>query len=207
MSDSTPRCGSTKSDGSGHCTQIAGWGTTHVGVGRCKLHGGASPLAELSGQLVIARHEAQVMGVPLPADPLEAILQCIAIAAGEVRYCSDRIAELEERDAAGPVRTITTKPVKGGGKDDRTTEIQLGPPALHIWIKARHEAMDRLVVYSKVALANKIDERRVDLAKRQAETVAEAMRLLATRLGHDPAEPKVREAMRGSLTVIAAGAA
>lgn len=26
------------------CQQAAGWGTDHVGVGRCKLHGGASPV-------------------------------------------------------------------------------------------------------------------------------------------------------------------
>ena len=30
----------------GYCTQRAGWGTSHPSVGRCKLHGGASPLYE-----------------------------------------------------------------------------------------------------------------------------------------------------------------
>jgi len=27
-----------------YCTQAAGWGTSHAGVGRCKLHGGAIPM-------------------------------------------------------------------------------------------------------------------------------------------------------------------
>lgn len=27
----------------GHCRHEAGWGTDHAGIGRCKLHGGASP--------------------------------------------------------------------------------------------------------------------------------------------------------------------
>src|SRR3990172_10134718 len=36
-------CNSRKKDGSGHCMRPAGWGTDHVGVGRCKLHGGSSP--------------------------------------------------------------------------------------------------------------------------------------------------------------------
>lgn len=40
--DDRPRCGSTKSDGSGVCTQSAGWGTNHPGEGKCKLHGGKS---------------------------------------------------------------------------------------------------------------------------------------------------------------------
>lgn len=36
-------CGAKTRSGT-PCTQVAGWGTQHVGVGRCKLHGGASPI-------------------------------------------------------------------------------------------------------------------------------------------------------------------
>lgn len=32
--------------GGGKCQQKAGWGTKHVGSGRCKLHGGATPTRE-----------------------------------------------------------------------------------------------------------------------------------------------------------------
>ena len=35
-------CNARKSDGSGYCKQPAGFGTDHVGSGRCKYHGGAS---------------------------------------------------------------------------------------------------------------------------------------------------------------------
>ena len=38
------RCG--RNDG---CGQKAGWGTDHVGVGACKLHGGLSPKGEANG--------------------------------------------------------------------------------------------------------------------------------------------------------------
>lgn len=37
------RCGA-KTRGGTRCTQTAGWGTDHVGQGRCKLHGGATPI-------------------------------------------------------------------------------------------------------------------------------------------------------------------
>ncbi len=38
-------CGAhVKSRPGGRCEQRAGWGTDHVGVGRCKLHGGATPI-------------------------------------------------------------------------------------------------------------------------------------------------------------------
>jgi len=41
-------CNARKTDGSGHCGQPAGWGTDHVGHGRCKYHGGDSPNGEKS---------------------------------------------------------------------------------------------------------------------------------------------------------------
>jgi len=41
---SYPICGAkTKKDGT-PCQRPAGWGTDHPGVGKCKLHGGASPI-------------------------------------------------------------------------------------------------------------------------------------------------------------------
>jgi len=37
-------CGQKKRDGSGtFCKRPAGWGTSHVGFGSCKLHGGCAP--------------------------------------------------------------------------------------------------------------------------------------------------------------------
>lgn len=42
-------CGAETRDG-GECQRPAGWGTDHVGEGRCKQHGGASPSGEDHGQ-------------------------------------------------------------------------------------------------------------------------------------------------------------
>lgn len=39
----TSRCEAKTKSGS-PCNRPAGWGTHHVGVGKCKLHGGASPV-------------------------------------------------------------------------------------------------------------------------------------------------------------------
>lgn len=36
----TETCNGIKRGGKSHCTARAGWGTDHVGQGRCKLHGG-----------------------------------------------------------------------------------------------------------------------------------------------------------------------
>lgn len=37
-------CGAQKRSGEGMCHQPAGWGTDHPGKGRCKFHGGATPV-------------------------------------------------------------------------------------------------------------------------------------------------------------------
>lgn len=147
------------------------------------------------------------MGIPTDLEPHEALLECIRIAAGEVRYASDRIAELDLEQAIGPV--VSTRPLKyEKGAESSTERVEEhGPPALHIWIEARHRAMDRLVDYSKIAIAAGIAERHIELAEGQAQQLAEAMRRMAAALGYDPADPKVREAMRGSLTVINGGLA
>lgn len=199
-------CGAKKKSG-GTCRLVAGHGTSHVGVGRCRRHGGASPKAEMAGVVTLARREATVMGQPLDIEPGEALLECVRISAGEVQYASDRIAELDPEQIVGPV--VSTRPLKrekGAESSTKRVEEHAGP-ALHIWILVRQQSMDRLVNYSRIALAAGIEERRVRVAESQAQTFAEAMRRLAVALGFDPADPKVREAMRGSLTLIQGGQA
>ena len=43
-------CGGAKRQGEGTCTRPAGWGTSHPGFGRCKLHGGSTPSHETAAQ-------------------------------------------------------------------------------------------------------------------------------------------------------------
>lgn len=195
----TGLCGAAKRSG-GFCQRQAGWGTNHLGVGRCKNHAGSTPSHELNGVLLLARRRAAVMGQPIDADPHEAILECIRIAAGEVKYASDQIQELDEADVVGPVSTTRPLKLEKGAEDPGTYVADYGPPALHIWIKVRHEAMDRLVNYSKVAIAAGIAERQVAIAESHAREFAERMRRFAVALGLEPTDPKVRAAFRESLS-------
>lgn len=164
----------------------------------------------MAGQLVIARQEATVMGRPLPIDPHEAILQCIAIAAGEVRYASEQIALLELTDAVGPVVTTHVRPLKHEkGADDQSEtvqEIRHEAPALHIWILTRRQAMDRLVQYSATALKAGVEERRVQVAENVGQALADAIRGVLRELGvaDDPRAPAV---VRKHLTLVAGQAA
>jgi hypothetical protein len=151
-----------------------------------------------------------VMGRPLPIEPHEAILQCIAIAAGEVRYASEQIALLELTDAVGPVVTTHVRPLKyekGADSSSETVEeIRHEAPALHIWILTRRQAMDRLVQYSATALKAGVEERRVRVAENVGQALADAIRGVLRDLGvaDDPRAPAV---VRKHLTLVAGQAA
>lgn len=193
----------------GNCGRTAGWGTGHPGVGACKQHGGSTPTHELAGALAIARSEATVMGNPLAIEPHEAILQCIRIAAGEVRYASDRIAELQDSEVVGPVETRKERPLslgkEGEDPDVPVQEVTAGPPALHIWVETRHRAMDRLVNFSKVALAAGVEERRVKAAEQWAAGYVELVKRLLEDLGHDLNAPGTREVVVKHLRLLDGG--
>jgi hypothetical protein len=172
------RCGRKTRTGK-PCDRAAGWGTSHHGEGACAHHGGASPQAEIGGLVALARREQQVMGRPLAIKPHDAILQCIQISAGEVAYASERMAQVEEEDAVAPVkRTLVRK------TDDGTVqEIRLEGPALHVWIRVRRQAMDRLVSYSCAALKAGLEERQVKIAERQGVLLAQAVQGILRELG------------------------
>ena len=185
-------CGAKKRGG-GTCKRPAGWGTNHVGAGRCKNHTGSTPSGQVSGLVELARPRAGTMGIPIDIDPHDAILECIRIAAGEVKYASDQIAELEEAEAVGPVQTSRPLKEEKGAENREIYVTEFGPPALHIWIKVRHEAMDRLAKYSKAALDAGIAERQVKVAEAQALLMAEAVRGILEDLGvaNHPKAPKI----------------
>lgn len=198
-----PFCGGLKRSG-GTCEQPAGWGTNHVGVGTCKLHAGSAPSAELKGQIELARRDMLVMGCPLSIEPEDAIRECIRITAGEVLYASNRIAELKAEEAVGAVETSTIRIESGEG--EMRSEVRLGPPAVHVWIAVRRQAMDRLVAYSAAAARARIDERRVKIAEGQANLLVEAVRGMLVDFGVAD-RPDAPEIMGRHLRLLAGGIA
>ena len=57
------------------CTRPSGWGTDHVGVGRCKLHGGKTPSHQQAGQNALAAAAVATFGLPREIDPRDALLE------------------------------------------------------------------------------------------------------------------------------------
>jgi hypothetical protein len=141
-----PLCGAKRLKYDDHCSLPAGWGTDHVGSGRCRLHSGSTR----NGRVAAAKEEAvreavQVMGAPINIDPLEALLWCVRSAAGEAQYASLQVAELE-------------KAMQGGGKR----------ASLHPWIKVRQDALERLARFSKMAVDAGVAERLVQVEEAHA---------------------------------------
>lgn len=172
-------CGVKKKGKDEICMNPAGRGTDHLGYGKCKKHGGTS----LVNRLQAAKQEAleisanMVMGLPLDITPMDALLWCVKIAAGEVAYCCWRIEQLTHDEAVGNPQSIL---FREGGRiwQERTVHA----PELHIWIQARHGCLERLARFSKLALDAGVAERQIRLVEQAGEGLATAIRSILDKL-------------------------
>lgn len=140
-------CGAKKKHGQGFCQLPAGHRTDHVGIGRCYHHGGGLP----SHQKSAAKEYAKMMGAPVEMNPLDAIIWCIQITAGEVKWLSERMAELEETE---------------------WLEHTMVGKQLHIYAKERQSRVRDLAKYSQIAVSLGLAERAIRLAEQYGEAIA-----------------------------------
>ena len=152
-----PRCGGRKKQGEGTCTQPAGWGTDHLGVGSCKLHGGCTPNQVAGAVRRLAETGARALLAELHVAPVEDPLQALLKIAGQVLAWQEATAslvnELEEVRYEGAT-----------GAEQLRAEVAL-----------YERAMDRAVaVLSAIARLN-IEERLARVTERQADAVIDAI--------------------------------
>lgn len=126
----------------------SGWGTNHPGTGKCKLHGGTT--ANHVKAAAKAEYRA-LLGKPMEIDPFEALLWCIKIRAGEVRWLSTKMAELDSKSWI--------------------EDTMLGKQ-FHLYARERQAAMRDLARYSQMAVSLGIAERVVKLAETYGELLA-----------------------------------
>jgi hypothetical protein len=150
VSQATGYCGAKRKQG-GTCRMAAGHGTSHPGVGKCKFHGGDLPTHKLNG----AKQTAVLMGAPKDINPIDALMWCIRLTAGEVEFCTEQMELLE--------------------KDDWIEHTILGKQ-LHLWAKERQNAVDRLAKFSKDAISLGIAERAVRVAEMYGQSIAKLLR-------------------------------
>lgn len=141
-----------KKRGGGKCQLAAGFGTNHLGIGRCKFHGGSVP-----NQVKAAATEEYriLLGKPVEINPLEALIKCIHIRAGEVEWLSDRMAELDQRS---------------------WVEDTMVGKQFHLYARERRAALNDLARFSQMAVSLGIAERAVKLAENYGHTLARLLK-------------------------------
>lgn len=165
-------CGARKRQSDGTCTQVAGWGTDHVGVGRCKLHGGNTKnqrTAALEQQVEAQAHRALAgLGVSEPvANPLLELQRL----AGEIVAFKDALRGMVER--------LNTVRYDGPVGEQVRGEIVV-----------YERALDRAARVLRDITALRIDERIVEIqsrvSDRQGRLVAEVIRNILADLDLTP---------------------
>lgn len=142
-------CGAKKKRG-GTCELAAGWGTDHLGYGRCRFHFGSSP----NGRKGAAREElGEFMAAAAPlleVDPIQALLYCVQRAAMVANYVRRRVALVEEGE-----------------------ELQEGQ--LNVWSRLEAEWLGYLARWSKMALDAGVAERQLRMAEQAGDLIAQAL--------------------------------
>jgi hypothetical protein len=140
-------CGAEKKHGKGKCKNPSGWGTDHAGIGRCRFHAGNTP----NSRKAAARHQAVLMGAPRDINPLDALIWCIKLTAGEVEFFNSQLAELK--------------------KEKWYEETVIGKQ-LHILARERAKSIERLAKFSKDAIGLGLAERAVRMAEQYGSSLA-----------------------------------
>jgi hypothetical protein len=175
--DGYARCGGPRKHGRGACTQAAGWGTPHPGVGRCKLHGGSTPTHVRAGQRALAERAVRTYGLPVDIAADEALLEEIRWTAGHVVWLRERIQEMEPDALIWGVRQRV---------DQDATEFpgvnitEMASPS--VWLDLYQRERKHLVDVCKAALSAGIEERRIRLAESRGVEMAAVVRRLLTAL-------------------------
>ena len=80
------------------CHKPAGWGTKHVGMGPCRLHGGNLPGVAAKAVRDLATQPAKMLGTPVDIGPSEALLKELSETAGIVAWLRGMVQQLESND-------------------------------------------------------------------------------------------------------------
>lgn len=169
------------------CLRAAGWGTQHVGFGKCKAHFGntervsvAAARMELADQYA-AQGDGTTFGGVVRVDPHEALLWLVRRTAGIVAWLDWKISTFEQDDEAW--QDVGNQPGEGGGGSIRKIEA--------VWVKMHGDERDRLAKYAKLALDAGVAERQVAIAEEQGMMFAQGIREIFDRLNLSSSQQKL----------------
>lgn len=196
-----------------YCSQPAGYGTDHVGIGRCKFHGGAAPNYRNKVQTLRAAAAVEQYGLPREIDPHDALLEELARTAGHVDWLRLQIANIEHSTTELPDGKSNPTPNNKGSKLVQPVGGgEGGYPDFtpNIWIRMYNDERKHLIRIAKTCIDAGIEERRVRLAESQGQIIAEVLRNVLGQLNvlDLPETPRIvraalEQASGGPITVTA----
>jgi hypothetical protein len=142
-------------------------GTSPIqGTTTCRMHAGKT--TEQVKQEVATRRALAELELDGDANPLDELLYEVQRAAAAVRWLSDKVNDLDEREIThGITRTVQ----HADGSRDVTASA-----AVNIWVRMWMEERDRLARVCKLTLDAGVDERRVRLAESQGRMIVDVIR-------------------------------
>jgi hypothetical protein len=184
-----PRCAAKSKQTGEQCRQTASAGTTV-----CRFHGGNAGQVQRAAKRRLALGEAVAelnrLGIPVEVDPSEAMLAMVHEAAGNVAFLRMRVQQLEQGgrltgdpddedllDAlANMSESKTVKSLRGaiaGRVDPKNWKAER-----HVLVAMYDDERERLVRWAKACRDAGVEEHRVQLAEKQGQMLAEALRNL-----------------------------
>jgi hypothetical protein len=98
-------CGGTNRQGE-PCGNVAGFGTSHVGWGNCRHHGGSTRTGVAHAARLQAEAEALKLGDEVPRDPADALLWTVKVASGAVEVIRRKLGEIEAERSPEPGQVL-----------------------------------------------------------------------------------------------------
>jgi hypothetical protein len=152
-------CGATMRQTEGTCHRRAGQGTNHLGVGRCNLHGGATPSHERAGARALAERDARSFlaneGVAPVTDPLGALFDHVAQVKAFYEFVRDKVGGLD---------VDAWENVPGEDNDGRMAQL-----SVYVGLLERAQERTQRALAELVKLG--LEERLVRITERQAEMI------------------------------------
>ena len=88
-----PSAAGGRRQGRGRVGTLQGWGTEHVGIGRCKLHGGNTKTHRIAAVRQEVERRMVNYGEPIDVDPATALLGEVARTAGHVAWLNEQVRD------------------------------------------------------------------------------------------------------------------
>lgn len=166
--------------GSPVCLNRAGSGTTHLGFGKCQLHGGRGVAQASQGVRLMrdmqARQAVTSLAEPIDIDPIDALLHLVHEAAGNVAFLGARVADLGY-SLVGDVYSVA--------RDGSAVPVSEDARGI---VKLYNEERDRLAKVSKIAIEAGVEKKQVELLEQQADLLVTVLRAVVQQLGLNEAK-------------------